>query len=82
VDRISVKVRETGENILVYGDYDVMEQIQRGARFLSKSYYPNVMTYIPDQVRKVMEQAIYESTMLMIMISTPSLLWIVGEGGG
>lgn len=49
VDRIE-KAIEKGENILVFGDYDVdgTTAVSLVYSFL-KSYYPNVATYIPDR---------------------------------
>jgi single-stranded-DNA-specific exonuclease len=49
VERVH-KAVETGENILVYGDYDVdgTTSVALVSSFL-KSYYPNVATYIPDR---------------------------------
>lgn len=44
------KAIENGENILIYGDYDVdgTTSVALLASYL-KSYYPNVATYIPDR---------------------------------
>ena len=44
------KAIENGENILIFGDYDVdgTTAVSLVASFL-KSYYPNVATYIPDR---------------------------------
>lgn len=44
------KAIESGENILIYGDYDVdgTTSVALLASYL-KSYYPNVSTYIPDR---------------------------------
>lgn len=44
------KAIENGENILIYGDYDVdgTTSVALLASYL-KSYYPNVSTYIPDR---------------------------------
>ena len=49
VDRIE-KAIENGENILIFGDYDVdgTTAVSLVASFL-KSYYQNVATYIPDR---------------------------------
>src|SRR5690606_28442826 len=49
VSRIE-KAIENGENILVYGDYDVdgTTSVALLSSYL-KSYYPNVSTYIPDR---------------------------------
>jgi len=49
VDRIVMAI-EKGENILVYGDYDVdgTTSVALVSSYL-KTYYPNVATYIPDR---------------------------------
>ncbi|WP_271393339.1 single-stranded-DNA-specific exonuclease RecJ [Aequorivita sinensis] len=49
VERI-LKAIENGENILVYGDYDVdgTTSVALMSSYL-KTYYPNVSTYIPDR---------------------------------
>ncbi|WP_139854010.1 single-stranded-DNA-specific exonuclease RecJ [Aequorivita sinensis] len=49
VERIQ-KAIENGENILVYGDYDVdgTTSVALMSSYL-KTYYPNVSTYIPDR---------------------------------
>ena len=49
VSRIE-KAIETGENILVFGDYDVdgTTAVSLVSSYL-KSYYPNIATYIPDR---------------------------------
>tara|TARA_R110002073_G_scaffold279026_1_gene443159 strand:+ start:446785 stop:448485 length:1701 start_codon:yes stop_codon:yes gene_type:complete len=49
VDRIE-KAIEAGENILVFGDYDVdgTTAVSLVSSYL-RSYYPNVATYIPDR---------------------------------
>ena len=49
VERIE-KAIENGENILVYGDYDVdgTTSVSLVSSYL-KSFYPNVATYIPDR---------------------------------
>ena len=49
VDRVQ-KAIENGENILIYGDYDVdgTTSVALMSSYL-KTYYPNVSTYIPDR---------------------------------
>lgn len=49
VDRVQ-KAIENGENILIYGDYDVdgTTSVALLSSYL-KTYYPNVSTYIPDR---------------------------------
>jgi single-stranded-DNA-specific exonuclease len=49
VDRIETAI-DSGENILVFGDYDVdgTTAVSLVSSYL-KSYYPNVATYIPDR---------------------------------
>ena len=49
VERIEVAI-ENGENILVFGDYDVdgTTAVSLVSSYL-KTYYPNVATYIPDR---------------------------------
>lgn len=49
IDRIE-KAIEAGENIMIYGDYDVdgTTSVAMLSSFL-KSFYPNVATYIPDR---------------------------------
>jgi len=52
VERIEVAI-ENGENILVFGDYDVdgTTAVSLMSSYL-KSYYPNVDTYIPDRYKE------------------------------
>ncbi len=49
VDRIELAL-EKGENIMVYGDYDVdgTTSVALVSSYL-KNFYPNVATYIPDR---------------------------------
>ncbi|MBP6183197.1 DHH family phosphoesterase, partial [Flavobacterium sp.] len=49
VERIELAI-ENGENILVFGDYDVdgTTAVSLVSSYL-KTYYPNVATYIPDR---------------------------------
>jgi single-stranded-DNA-specific exonuclease len=57
------------ENILVFGDYDVdgTTAVSLVSSYL-KSYYPNVATYIPDVMMRVMGFLLKELTLLMTMV--------------
>ena len=68
VERIE-KAIANNENILVFGDYDVdgTTSVALVSSYLL-SYYPNVATYIPIDIKKAMVFLIWESILPRTMI--------------